>query len=435
MCVREDHLAEVLGVAPRFPDGLRTRLRLERLARDGALAAVREPAATAGVPFAPGVAEELVDELLRERVETAPGSVVDVLGEHVEAVQLQIVCTKLWSSLTADSMTITEDVLRGAGDVTDALSGYYQRSVASAAQWSGVSSDRIRGWFETMLVTPGGTRSMVWRGRDTTGGLPNRAVDALEDLHIVRAEVRAGAKWYELTHDRFITPIEEARKPDARRPASYWGVIPLAIGVLVLLLSIGEPSAVRVAARTFGGSLTAIGLGQLIVAAVDRRAQRRADAGNRTPTFLRRTWVRITAAVIAFVCLVGGGDELFQPPEEDPESEQTFAAFLNAERFGVAVTGTPTCGGSSYDIFIAQQAEVSMSLVSIDGAAPDPVVTGLAEEWCLDQAASKVLEASIATSLGVLFFIIAAFPLPRWLRPDRWLARWKSERRPAVSAA
>jgi hypothetical protein len=29
----------------------------------------------------------------------------------------------------------------------------------------------------------------------------------LESMHLIRAEWRAGARWYELTHDRFITPI------------------------------------------------------------------------------------------------------------------------------------------------------------------------------------------------------------------------------------
>jgi hypothetical protein len=50
----------------------------------------------------------------------------------------------------------------------------------------------------------------VFRGRDSTGGIPNAAVDALENQHLIRAEVRAGARWYELTHDRFIEPIQRS---------------------------------------------------------------------------------------------------------------------------------------------------------------------------------------------------------------------------------
>jgi len=47
----------------------------------------------------------------------------------------------------------------------------------------------------------------VYRGRDETAGLPNAAVEAFEDKRLIRAEQRAGALWYELTHDRLITPI------------------------------------------------------------------------------------------------------------------------------------------------------------------------------------------------------------------------------------
>jgi hypothetical protein len=37
-------------------------------------------------------------------------------------------------------------------------------------------------------------------------------VDLLEEQHIIRAEPRAGAQWYELTHDRFIEPIHDANR-------------------------------------------------------------------------------------------------------------------------------------------------------------------------------------------------------------------------------
>jgi hypothetical protein len=33
-------------------------------------------------------------------------------------------------------------------------------------------------------------------------------VDVLEDMHLIRGEWRAGARWYELVHDRFIEPIQ-----------------------------------------------------------------------------------------------------------------------------------------------------------------------------------------------------------------------------------
>jgi serine/threonine protein kinase len=63
------------------------------------------------------------------------------------------------------------------------------------------------------LITPVGTRGTAYRGQTETAGIPNAAVEALENLHLIRGEWRAGARWYELTHDLFIEPIQESRLP------------------------------------------------------------------------------------------------------------------------------------------------------------------------------------------------------------------------------
>ena len=43
-------------------------------------------------------------------------------------------------------------------------------------------------------------------GRGTSGGLDNAAITELVKKHLVRSERRAGATWYELAHDRLVTP-------------------------------------------------------------------------------------------------------------------------------------------------------------------------------------------------------------------------------------
>jgi DNA-binding beta-propeller fold protein YncE len=42
--------------------------------------------------------------------------------------------------------------------------------------------------------------------------MPNRVVDILENRDLIRGEWRFGARWYELTHDRLISPIKESNK-------------------------------------------------------------------------------------------------------------------------------------------------------------------------------------------------------------------------------
>ena len=73
------------------------------------------------------------------------------------------------------------------------------------------------------------TRGLALQGKDETAGLPNVAVDVLEKRHLIRADVRAGARWYELVHDRLVDPIlksnqawEIARQTPLRMTAKRW---------------------------------------------------------------------------------------------------------------------------------------------------------------------------------------------------------------------
>jgi len=210
--IREDYIAQLDPYAPLLPEKLRTRFRLERLRKEAALSAITNPLEGRKRSFAEGAAEQLVNDLLNIRVETAAGKIETVTGEFVEPVQLQVVCQSLWQGLPPGVIIIAEDHLQTFGDVNQALSGFYERSIERAVQESGVKEGDLRTWFKQSLITPAGTRGTVYRGQEKTGGIPNAAMDVLEDLHLIRGEWRAGARWYELTHDRFIEPIQESNK-------------------------------------------------------------------------------------------------------------------------------------------------------------------------------------------------------------------------------
>jgi pentatricopeptide repeat protein len=205
--MREDYIAELDPFVSVLPEKLRTRFRLERLREDAALEAVTEPLDGTGYSFAGGVAEQLVNNLLKVPVETASG-VATVVGEFVEPVQLQVVCQTLWQKLDhSGSREITLDQLKAFGDVDLALSGFYETAILTVSNATGVNEGLLRRWFEHTLITPSGTRGTVFRGREETGGISNTAVDNLVDQHLIRGELRGGAHWYELTHDRLIEPI------------------------------------------------------------------------------------------------------------------------------------------------------------------------------------------------------------------------------------
>lgn len=209
--IREDFLAELDPYARNLPDQLRARYRLERLAEDAALHAIRDPLLNTGRRYAPGVAEGLVDELLAMRTVDATGKLAEIEGQYIEPVQLQVVCVTLWSSLDTEVTEIQQTHLQNF-DVSDALSNFYETTVSSASKETGVLEVDLRNWFGKTLITPMGTRSTVFRGEETTGGINNSAVVFLESRHIIRAEYRAGAHWYELTHDRLVKPILDNNK-------------------------------------------------------------------------------------------------------------------------------------------------------------------------------------------------------------------------------
>ncbi|MCP4423224.1 MAG: peptidoglycan DD-metalloendopeptidase family protein [Chloroflexi bacterium] len=206
--LREDYIAQLDPYVHQFPRRLRHRFRLERMQPEPALVAITGPLRVTTRQFAPNVAEQLVVDLLQTKQETAEG-VTTAVGQFIEPVQLQVVCQNLWRTLPDDVATITQAEVETYGDVTQALMRFYEDSVKQAASAAPVTEDALRTWFEETLITPAGTRGLVFQDREKeeTGGIPNSAVKELDDFHIIRGEIRSGSRWYELTHDRFIDPI------------------------------------------------------------------------------------------------------------------------------------------------------------------------------------------------------------------------------------
>ncbi len=220
LALREDYVASLEPYAELMPNRLRARYYMQRMGVEAALEAVRKPAEKFDRPFAPGVAEKLVDNLRRVRVQFA-GELE--LGQYVEPVQLQVVCYELWEQVTRRAAQDATAV--GAGCVIDerdltldyidqALTRYYQSALAfteadATVQRLGIDEGQLRTWFDREIITESGIRNSVLRNEQTglTGSLPNVAVDWLLGRYLLRAELRAGGSWVELVHDRFVEPI------------------------------------------------------------------------------------------------------------------------------------------------------------------------------------------------------------------------------------
>jgi hypothetical protein len=222
LVMREDYIARLDPYAALLPGRLRTRMRLERLREDAALQAVIGPLRGTGRSFAEGVAQAVVAELMKIKVEIDPGKVELVPGEFVEPVQLQVVCQSLWRELPEQVHVITRQHLERYAHIERVLARFYDEAVGEAAQASGVEEGELRDWCEKTLITSMGTRGTVYRTHKMTGGIPNAAMDVLERKYLIRAEWRAGTRWYELSHDQLIEPVRESNRLWTVRNERSW---------------------------------------------------------------------------------------------------------------------------------------------------------------------------------------------------------------------
>ena len=221
--MREEYIAQLEPFADLLPEKLRPRMHLERLRGNAARSAVVKPFQNRNLSFDPNAADELMKELSEIRV--AEGDKFrETHGEFVEPVQLQVVCQSLWENLPSEwksdanavndgSRLITAEYIERFGDVDNALGLYYDRSVerAAAASEGRIGEGELRRWFGEALITPTGTRGLAFRGAPgASWRIPGLALKELEDAHVIRREDRSGTITHELTHDRFIEPIQKS---------------------------------------------------------------------------------------------------------------------------------------------------------------------------------------------------------------------------------
>ncbi|MBN2304997.1 MAG: ATP-binding protein, partial [Anaerolineae bacterium] len=206
IAMREDYVGSLEPYLHHIPTRLTAHFRLEKLDKQAAYSALEEPVLERGVTYAEGVAERLIEQLV-----TLPQG----KSEFVEPVQLQVVAHALWEywqQHASEDGTITGEHLAAFGDVEQALSNFYDACIRDTVQKTGVPEHELRRWFDEKMITPAGTRGIVYKGERETEGIPNTAVNVLDHLHIIRVEPRAGADWCEIAHDGFISAIRESNR-------------------------------------------------------------------------------------------------------------------------------------------------------------------------------------------------------------------------------
>jgi YVTN family beta-propeller protein len=246
--IREDFLAQLDPFAPIVPEKFRPHYRLQRLRRESAILALEGPLRKAGLNLDGKIIQDIIDDLLKIRLEKYPvyqrniekekvketqkwwkvirrgkyqnkhhnndeDKFIELRGEFVEPIQLQLIGQRLWKKLVAGQISrIGPGNLGDLVDVDKALVEFYEEAVHDSANKLRLYEGDIRIWCEKNLITPTGTRSIIHRGDIWTSQMPTKVPDYLESRRILREEWRSGAKWYELTHDRLIKPIRKSNE-------------------------------------------------------------------------------------------------------------------------------------------------------------------------------------------------------------------------------
>ncbi len=115
---------------------------------------------------------------------------------------------------------ITARDVQSAPGVDEALAAFYSDCIQNAVSTGLIQEIALRNWFQGELITSTGMRGLIYRDEKSgkTGGIPNTVIDLLDDLHIIRKEIRSGSQWYELPHDRLIKPVQLANPTTHGRP-------------------------------------------------------------------------------------------------------------------------------------------------------------------------------------------------------------------------
>lgn len=107
--------------------------------------------------FVEGLAEKLVDDLLKSRVKTTPGKTAEIKGEFIEALQLQVVCQDLWRELPPDEKQITFQHLEKYDNVEKILYSFYDEAIKAAAEKAHIDEKGLRTLCGEVLITEMGT--------------------------------------------------------------------------------------------------------------------------------------------------------------------------------------------------------------------------------------------------------------------------------------
>ncbi|MDF2736281.1 MAG: repeat-containing protein [Nitrososphaeraceae archaeon] len=245
--IREDYLAQLDPYSNMLPEKLRPRFRLERLRADSALLAIRGPLKNVPKDIIQNYKGDIdkdinniVHELMKIQIEYLPGKTEQIDDEFIEPIHLQVVLKRWWKKVTNPNSRLVKQNIIYISDVDTALEEFYEDAINDVINKGKIKESYIRRWCEENLITQTSTRSIVYKGLDSTAGLKNNLIDILQQKYFIKENHRAGARWCELGHDRLIKPIissnQKWKKEQQKRKKS--NIVKISIPIIISIIVI-----------------------------------------------------------------------------------------------------------------------------------------------------------------------------------------------------
>jgi hypothetical protein len=228
LAIREDYMGALDKFRKYLPGQLRVTSRLDFLDVKAALRAVQEPAYESGVEFSDDAAQMLVNGLRLVYSGEKDEDMPTVESPYVEPVLLQVVCYRLFRTLSKDQgskfETITAQNVEDFMPFGKAISKYYhtvmdaaKEAVIDAADEAVIrdaaKEDRrieqaLRDWVEHELIGKHRLRRQTRQKPPVPE--PDTALSAMRSLYLIRDDPRpGGAPLWELSHDMLVGPVVE----------------------------------------------------------------------------------------------------------------------------------------------------------------------------------------------------------------------------------
>ena len=217
--LREDALAKLDRFTGRIPGLFANTLRLDRLDRQAARAAIVRPierfADLTGqaVTVEPELVERVLDEVGAGRIDPALGGLGVVEGAEngarIEAPYLQLVMQRLWDEeRAAGSGTLRVDTLERLGGARHIVEEHLQGAMAELTP----EQKDVAGRLFNHLVTPSGTKiahdvSDLADFGQAPVGVVQPVLATLAERRILRSLEEGGGVRYEIFHDVLAQPV------------------------------------------------------------------------------------------------------------------------------------------------------------------------------------------------------------------------------------